>query len=420
MWPAEQKFRMVADTEAIVSFISLEEKAEILKLTKLLNDNMQNQINADLTTFTKEEDVISPVTWKLYKAHGRAPPDVVAKVKRALDAQHDNLKEAIKKNHQIDARHMSTCINVYKSARIASDVMTHSRVPETTLDAIAHCLRQVRTFLFFAKMHEFNDDVNDDDVRKLAAFAANAQDKPIGTNVTVHSIQSKPELNDKRGTIVEKTNGRYAVRIDAKKPMLLASKNLEWDSAEVAPGRIKEYSVGVIWLIMNAPRMNLQRVYVAHSPKGGSQSRGVFAKRSLVAGEIATFYPADVCAPASEKSAMMYVFSDRCTPGFQDTVKRDYAALREYMQSFGEWAIAGDPALDKDPDRVGHLLNDPVGPRNLQSHAMLQESESKAREQANVKLIHIGLHLAVVVTKPIGKAEELLYNYGTEYWTEAS
>lgn len=155
--------------------------------------------------------------------------------------------------------------------------------------------------------------------------------------------------------------------------------------------------IGYKLYLMKAQIFELNKVIVKNSKIHG---KGVFAKRKIKTREIITFYPADILI-ISEEGEKHAIYDEKYN--VNDILKFD-----NYKYDIDKFlSIIGDPRKDKNMSYVGHLINDVYNKcENYEINSI----------NANAVFLVINNLVVVIANKEIEDGEEILVNYGLNYW----
>lgn len=157
--------------------------------------------------------------------------------------------------------------------------------------------------------------------------------------------------------------------------------------------------------------LGLNRVYLNSSHVHG---QGVFASCNISAGEVVTFYPADIVtySPQGKQPGVRALFpSKRLQDVLGQTpnaLQDSYCTNKDYMlgastSGLASWSITGDPRFNSNADYMGHFVNDAA--KCGRSERAEQAYESEKIHLANCKYVVLKkeLHVAIVATKNVAK-----------------
>lgn len=183
----------------------------------------------------------------------------------------------------------------------------------------------------------------------------------------------------------------------------------------------KEYNVDKCKMLILSSfyDFSLDNVYVKKSKVHG---RGVFAKKDIVKGSLITFYPGDIVLfypnndllKINDKVVFSILASKRFEP-FSNPSANFGDDEYFFMMDNKAYAIIGSPRFDKDPNYLGHLIND--GVYNPWSKSVYSyERDAYKTDNCDFYYIINNLHVGIMATKDINKGEELFLSYGIDYW----
>ncbi len=153
---------------------------------------------------------------------------------------------------------------------------------------------------------------------------------------------------------------------------------------------------------------------------------GVFATQDLKVGMIATFYACDIAEFCPNKdrsfnstrtsyqrySPRMEEFISKQTP---DDVKKIGNTIRDYSFDISEHVtIYAHPIFRSDTCYLGQFINDRFKPDFKQINEANYNALSK--KKANCAYISSNFSVAIFITSPILKHEELFATYGYKFW----
>lgn len=160
------------------------------------------------------------------------------------------------------------------------------------------------------------------------------------------------------------------------------------------------------------------RIDRCHVQPSAIHGDGLFASRSMVAGELITFFPGDallVWEDGDRKSDMMIFFGAHVPQSERDANDIANERVQQYELYSSAWISAvGDPSRRDDSSYLGHFANDGcmcISPDLVEAYR--QESPGAANCEA---VLLEGCHFALQALKPIEEGDELLFSYGEGYW----
>lgn len=173
--------------------------------------------------------------------------------------------------------------------------------------------------------------------------------------------------------------------------------------------------------------LSINRVRIAPSTIAGG-GLGVFATRTLEAGEMITLYPGDALLHFADGTvdAEGDVSADEVAVSFASHVPserrqsqtRSAAALtaaRAYeLPATSMMSLVGDPTLVDDPAYLGHMLNDVMACQSLSDLSSYAIATASHVNAAHKPLL--GCHFASVTTRRVEAGSELFASYGPAYW----
>ena len=146
---------------------------------------------------------------------------------------------------------------------------------------------------------------------------------------------------------------------------------------------------------------------------------GLFASRSIEAGELVTFFPGDALlvweSGDRDNSDMMMFFGGHVPQSERDASEIANERVRHYeLYSSARISAVGDPSRREDSSYLGHFANDASTCRSPDDiDAYRRESSSAANvEPVLLESCHFGLR----ALRPIDYGEEILFSYGEGYW----
>lgn len=164
------------------------------------------------------------------------------------------------------------------------------------------------------------------------------------------------------------------------------------------------------------------KVYLGKSRIHG---RGVFAAKDIKAGELLTFYPADVVVidpQINDKNGdkiSICRYSKRLMDKFKDDDKSmtDCTLNTDYQSNINKnWAIVGHISSDDDSNFLGHFINDGF----TGDISQMTEDEYIINSLPLINCFPIifkrGLRIAYLALKDIFKGDEITTSYGIDYW----
>lgn len=172
--------------------------------------------------------------------------------------------------------------------------------------------------------------------------------------------------------------------------------------------------------------LNLDSVEVKASSVHG---KGVFATKPIKTGEIITFYPGDsanyIPDGNEDKTDHLVIchLSNRVKKltdceNTEETASNFYNKHWEYNCKVSDYySITGHPELDKDPNYVGHLINDRYVCDFKRITPSIYLELSAKRTNAIFKNLKNNTHVSVVARRDIAVGEEIFVTYGIEYWS---
>lgn len=191
---------------------------------------------------------------------------------------------------------------------------------------------------------------------------------------------------------------------------------------ELAPGLKGEdgkyYNVDMLKIVMlsNITNFKLNKAEVRPSNIHG---RGLFANVNIKKHELITFYPGDIIEYIPNKdrySKHISIFYTSIRTG--DTFGSDSFKNRNPDYQFDvneQYSIYGNPFFDKDPNFLGHFINDGAKTNGSEISNKLYLNISFLKANCDFYVIK-ELLVAIVATKDINKDDELFINYGIIYW----
>lgn len=168
----------------------------------------------------------------------------------------------------------------------------------------------------------------------------------------------------------------------------------------------------------------IDKVYLGNSKTHG---RGVFAAKDIKAGELLTFYSADIVIIKTNvyngegKEICISRLSKRFVDKFANNKKYIDACISDQDYRFiinEKWAIVGHISSDDDTNFLGHFINDGI----IGDVSTMTEYEYNIRCLMNVNCEPIifkrGLCVGYLALKNISKDEEITTHYGFDYWKQ--
>jgi hypothetical protein len=182
------------------------------------------------------------------------------------------------------------------------------------------------------------------------------------------------------------------------------------DNNNILDALIEEFDVfdgneteeDIITYAIRQPKIGINRVSVK---KSEIHDKGLFATKDIMAGDILTIYPADYVEHRG-------TISKRTSKRSKLPPKQ---ALGDYVLKYNsKISFVGNPqATDDNGDYLGHYAN-----AGAAFYKTVKEYKAKIDKYSNArfKKADFGPLIYLVAVKSISKGEEILVDYGLEYW----
>lgn len=151
--------------------------------------------------------------------------------------------------------------------------------------------------------------------------------------------------------------------------------------------------------------------------------RGVFAIKDIKNKELITFYPGDVLeyTPNRDRNnnnhCVITYSSKRFKNKYGNVAKEEKYRDNNYAFTISNlYTIIGDPFFDKDPNYMGHFINDGAKSTSTRQSNEIYLKISLLKANCCFQHIRGDIHVAIVSTRDIKKDEELFIHYGLQYW----
>ena len=169
--------------------------------------------------------------------------------------------------------------------------------------------------------------------------------------------------------------------------------------------------------------LHLHRCRIGPSTLPGDSGMGLFATRSIQAGELITLYPGDALLywadgnrdPQNGQICSGVIFGAHVSQAERDVHHVTSNSARRYeLEASATISCVGDPLRDSDPSYLGHFANDGSMCLAL-ADAETYDAQSKAAANADHVSLE-GCELATQATRAIAAGEEILVSYGAGHW----